>query len=248
MALSGVETVTLHVKSPWMPMWWSAALPGLGHFCQGHYYKGLILLFWETLINYKASLNLAIMYTFTGQFSRASETIDPAWILLYGVVFSFAIFDAYRIAVEQNVLARLEKKQTQRSYQLVSLSSLSINYLQRSNPWIALVWSALFTGFGHLYNKKTIKAAMLVIWMVAIIHLSNVSNSIIATFVGDFDLAHKSVDYQWLLFFPSIYTFAIWDSYNDAVEMNLLFADAQKDYLQRKYGRGQDYHPERSED
>jgi len=29
MALSGIDISILHTKSPWFPMWWSAALPGL---------------------------------------------------------------------------------------------------------------------------------------------------------------------------------------------------------------------------
>ncbi|MFZ5613189.1 hypothetical protein P378_10155 [Desulforamulus profundi] len=60
-------------------------------------------------------------------------------------------------------------------------------------------------------------------WNIAIIYLANMHNAIVATLKGHFNLAQVMVDYQWLLFFPSIYIFAIWDSYNDCLEMNTVF-------------------------
>lgn len=73
-------------------------------------------------------------------------------------------------------------------------------------------------------------------WFVAIIFQSHIYKAIIETFLGHFAMAKQAVDYQWLLFFPSIYVFAIWDSYNDAVETNKLFAEQQKNYLRKVYG------------
>lgn len=236
MALSERDWAVLHNKSPWMPMWWSASLPGLGHLCQGAYFKGLALMSWETLVNFKAHINLAILYTFTGKFKKATEVLDTEWALFYGVIFCFAIYDSYRISVELSTMSRLERQQPRRYYQFMQMSSSGLNYLDRCNPWVALIWSALLTGFGHIYNKKFIKALILLTWTIAIIHFSHINNALIATFNGQFNRANEIVNYQWLLFFPSIYFFAIWDSYNDAVEMNKLFSDAQKSYLKKKYG------------
>lgn len=217
-------------------MWWSAALPGLGHFCQGSYFKALMLMSWEILVNLKAQLNLAIMYTFTGQFEKAREVLDPGWALFYGVIFCFAVFDSYRTSVEMNKLARLERKQPHRYYKLFKMSPYGLNYLDRNNPWVPAAWSALLTGFGHLYNKKSFKGFILLGWAVAIIYFAHMNDAIIATLNGQFNLAKEIVDYQWLLFFPSIYLFAMWDAYVDAVEMNKLFAEEQKKYLRKVYG------------
>ena len=235
MALSGVDISKLHAKTPWMPMWWSAALPGLGHFCQGMYVKGLLLMSWEILINFQAHLNLAILYTFTGQFAKAAETVNTEWVVFYGVVFLFAIYDSYRTGVELNMLARLEKTQKRRAFRLIHMSAVSVNYLERNSPWVAAFWSALFTGFGQIYNKKTLKAIILLVWTAAIINFSHVNDCIVFTLTGRFEQAHDVINYQWLLFFPSIYIYAIWDAYNDSVELNKLFAEAQKNHLRRKY-------------
>ena len=235
MAMSGSDIAILHNKNPWLPMLWSAALPGLGHLCQGAYFKGLMLLSWEILVNLKGHLNQAIVFTFTGQFEKVREVVNPGWALFYGVVFCFAIFDSYRTSVEINKLARLERKQTRRYYKYMEMSSYGLNYTDRNNPWVAAAWSALLTGFGHIYNKKAFKALILLSWTVAIIYFARLNDAIIATFNGQFDRAKETVNYQWLLFFPSIYLFSMWDAYNDAVEMNKLFAEAQKKYLRKLY-------------
>lgn len=235
MALSENNIAILHKKNPWMPMWWSAALPGLGHLCQGSYLKGFILMSWEILVNFKANLNLAIFYTFTGRFDLAKKMLEPEWALFYGVLFFFAIYDSYRIRVELNMFADLERKQSHRYYRIFRLSATGINYLDRVNPWTALIWSALLTGFGHIYNMKLLKALILLGWTVAIIAMSHINSAIIATLTGQFQQVDAIVNYQWLLFFPSIYLFAMWDAYNDSVEMNKAFSEAQKYHLKKKY-------------
>lgn len=117
----------------------------------------------------------------------------------------------------------------------MQMTPYGLNYLHRNTPWVAAAWSALLTGFGHLYNGKAFKAAILLSWTVAIIYLSQLNNGIIATFNGQFDGAKDIIDYQWLLFFPSIYLFAMWDAYNDSVERSKLFVEAQKNYLRKIY-------------
>ncbi|MBU9723381.1 hypothetical protein [Bacillus alkalicola] len=39
------------MKNPWVPAWWSAAFPGMGHIMLGSYVKGFILFTWEFVIN-----------------------------------------------------------------------------------------------------------------------------------------------------------------------------------------------------
>lgn len=235
MAISGWDINIMHLKSPWMPLWWSAALPGLGHLCQGAYLRGLFLMGWEILVNFKAGINLSILHTFNGQFKLVRETFNPEWALFYGVIFFFAMCDSYRLCSEKNVLVRLEKEQPERYFEMMKLTTGGISYLGRANPWVAVTWSALLTGFGHMYNGKALKSLILFGWAVAIIWMAHINDGIIHTFMGEFEKVEESLNYQWLLFFPSIYLFAIWDSYNDAVEMNRLFAEAQKNHLRKVY-------------
>ncbi|AEG58527.1 hypothetical protein Desru_0229 [Desulforamulus ruminis DSM 2154] len=238
MALSDNNIAILHNKNPWLPMWWSAALPGLGHLCQGFYIRGIILMSWEILLNFKGHINLAILYTFTGDFTRATQVLEPRWAIFYGVVFCFAIYDAYRNSVEVNMLARLERKQHQHQYLMMKMSTYGVNFLSKANPWVAAVWSIMLTGFGHIYNNKIFKALILLGWTIAIMYFANLNGAIIQTFLGEFERAKQTIDYQWLLFFPSIYIFGIWDAYNDSTEMSKVFNNVQKSYLKKIYGQG----------
>jgi hypothetical protein len=227
----------LHQKNPWMPMWWSAALPGLGHLCQGFYFKGLNLILWEIVVNFKARLNLAILFTFTGNLEKAREVVNAEWALVYGAIFCFAVFDSYRLATELNLLAAIERRQKKRKYRFIKMTVFGTGYLDRGNPWVAAAWSALLPGFGHIYNMKAVKSVVILIWTLAIIHFSHVNKAIIATFTGEQLKAGALVNYQWLLFFPSVYIFSIWDAYCDAVEMNKLFAEEQSHHLLKKFGK-----------
>ena len=236
MAISPWDRSILHQKNPWAAMWWSAAMPGLGHFCQGVYFKGINLMIWEIVVNFKARLNQGILFTFTGNLEKAREVVNTEWALVYGAIFCFAIFDSYRMGVELNLLASIEKKR-KKKYSFMKMKASGLNYIDRGNPWVAAAWSALLPGFGHIYNMKGFKSIIILGWALAIIHFSHVNDGIILTFTGKFLKAREIVNYQWLMFFPSIYIYSIWDSYNDTVEMNKLFAEEQTNHLIRDYGK-----------
>ncbi|MZP28300.1 hypothetical protein GTO91_00995 [Heliobacterium undosum] len=236
MQMTGISLGIFHKKTPWMAAWWSAALPGLGHLCMGEYLKGLILMSWETYVNMKAHVNMAILYTFTGRFQAARDIIDEGWALVYVSIFCFAIFDGYRMSIELNTFSDLERKQKKRYFTFTHYSIWGVNYLSHKNPWAAAGWSALFTGFGHIYNMKTFKGVILLLWLVTIIFFSHFPQAVIYTFTGRFQEISNLVDYHWLMFFPSIYVFGIWDSYNEAVEMNKLFEEALKRHLRERFG------------
>lgn len=216
-------------------MWWSAALPGLGHLCQGNYLKGLSLMFFEIVINFKAQLNHGILFTFTGNFEKAGEVVDTEWALIYGALLCFAIFDSYRISVELNLIFGIEKYK-KKKYSFMKMKSTGMNYIDRGNPWVAAAWSSLLPGFGHMYNMKAVKGLIILGWFLAIVYFSHVNAGIIATFTGKYLKARAIVNYQWLMFFPSIYLFSMWDAHNDAVEMNKLFAEEQTNHLLKNYG------------
>ncbi|MBC9783764.1 hypothetical protein H1S01_04460 [Heliobacterium chlorum] len=236
MNITGLSIGMYSKKPPWMSAWWSAALPGLGHLCMGEYFKGLILMSWEIFVNLKANLNLAILYTFNGRFNQANEVLHPGWALVYVSIFSFAIFDSYRMCVELNTLSDLERKQKKRYLKFARYSVLGVNYLDHKNPWVAALWSALFSGFGHIYNMKTLKGIILLSWLAVIVYLSNFPMGIIYTFTGRVQEVNSMLNYEWLLFYPSVYIFGIWDSYNDAVEMNKLFEEVFKNHLRETFG------------
>ena len=77
---------------------WSFAFPGLGQFLNRQYFKGVILLALEFLVNVKSNLNLAIVFSFRGDVAASMTTVDFQWLMFYPCLFTYAVWDAYRDA------------------------------------------------------------------------------------------------------------------------------------------------------
>lgn len=81
-----------------------------------------------------------------------------------------------------------------------------------------LLWSIAFPGFGQIINRKYLKAILLIISEFLINVKAGINVVIISSFSGDMHTAINEVNYQWLMFYPCIYLFAIWDAYRDVGE------------------------------
>lgn len=87
-------------RSPIMSLLWSMAIPGFGQLYNGDYLIGLTLISLEFLINVKANLNLAILYSLRGQLSDANYIANFQWLLFYPCVYAFSLWQAYNQARE----------------------------------------------------------------------------------------------------------------------------------------------------
>jgi hypothetical protein len=79
-----------------------------------------------------------------------------------------------------------------------------------------LMWSIALPGFGQFLNKKYIKGIVLLAAEILINVQANFNEVIILSFHGDINAAVQHADYQWLMFYPCLYFFAIWDAFKDA--------------------------------
>ncbi|MBU8878230.1 hypothetical protein BGM26_04390 [Bacillus sp. FJAT-29790] len=79
-----------------------------------------------------------------------------------------------------------------------------------------VLWSIALPGFGQLLNGKFPKGLLLILLEVLINVLSNFNQVIIYSFQGEIQLAIDQTNYQWLMFYPCLYMFSIWDAYRDA--------------------------------
>jgi hypothetical protein len=75
-----------------------------------------------------------------------------------------------------------------------------------------LLWSIALPGFGQLLNHKYIKGILLITLEFLVNVLSNFNKAIILSFQGDILSAIKITNYQWLMFYPCLYFFAMWDA------------------------------------
>ena len=84
------------------------------------------------------------------------------------------------------------------------------------NPSEKILWSIALPGFAQFLNGKLIKGIVIVFLEFLINVQANLNAAIIPSFHGDILNAIELVNYQWLMFYPCIYMFAMWDAYRDA--------------------------------
>ncbi|WP_102345039.1 hypothetical protein [Bacillus sp. Marseille-P3661] len=79
-----------------------------------------------------------------------------------------------------------------------------------------LFWSIAFPGFGQYLNSHLFKGTVFIILEIIVNVMSNFNSAIRFSFLGEIDQAILVTNFQWLLFYPCIYMFAIWDAYRFA--------------------------------
>lgn len=79
-----------------------------------------------------------------------------------------------------------------------------------------LLWSIALPGFAQIVNGKLLKGIFFISLEFLINVQAHLNLVIIESFHGNMAKAIELTDYQWLMFYPCIYMFAIWDGYRDA--------------------------------
>lgn len=79
-----------------------------------------------------------------------------------------------------------------------------------------VLWSIALPGFGQLLNGKLIKGFLFITLEFLINVQSNFNQVIVLSFNRKIMESIEQTNYQWLMFYPCLYMFAIWDAYKDA--------------------------------
>lgn len=80
------------------------------------------------------------------------------------------------------------------------------------------LWSMAIPGFGQFLNKKHFKGIVLVFLEFIINVKANINTAIVLSFLGRTEQAVEASNYQWLMFYPCVYLYSIWDAYRDGSE------------------------------
>lgn len=232
--VSTLGTTQLHLRNPWVIAFWSAMFPGLGHLLLSKYLRGFLLFVWEVLINLKGHINLAIYYSFLGNFEMAKYSLDTKWMLIYIPTYFFAIWDSYRSTVDLNNMYQLAVRE-EAVVKPFKMDSLCINYLDKKPPWSSALWSFIAPGTGQLTINRIITAFYILTWSVVIVYYSNLLPAVHQTWAGNFEQGKAMLNVQWFLNIPSLYFFAAYDAYVNTVESNKLFDWEQSKFLRDHY-------------
>jgi len=232
--LSRFDTMQMHVRHPLIAVWWAMSFAGFGQMMVGSYVKGYVLVLLEIIINVQAKLNLAIIYSFTGQFELAKAIVDTRWLLGYVLVYVYGIWDSYNLTVNTNKLAVLASRE-KAPIDVFKMIPFSINYLDKRVPWVSIFWSFVLPGLGHMYVLRMATGYFLIGFWFVCAYYSRIFQVVQLTLVGDFSQAIAVTDPQWLLFMPSIYGYAAHEAYSSTVELNKIFDTELDEYVEKRY-------------
>ncbi|MBD1383282.1 hypothetical protein [Metabacillus arenae] len=80
----------------------------------------------------------------------------------------------------------------------------------------ALFWSIALPGFGQYLNGHLFKGTVFIFLEILINCFSHFNQVIMYSFLGEIEKATVVAEYQWLMFYPCVYMFAMYDAYKHA--------------------------------
>lgn len=86
----------------------------------------------------------------------------------------------------------------------------------KSKKLEAILWSIALPGFAQILNRNYIKGFIFVGLEIIINVMGNLNTIIVLSFNLRIEEAVAQTNYLWLMFYPCLYFFAIWDAYRDA--------------------------------
>ncbi len=81
----------------------------------------------------------------------------------------------------------------------------------------AVMWSIALPGFAQLLTGNLVKGIFFVILEFLVNVNSHFNKGIMYSFLGETEKAMYVLDYQWLMFYPCLYMFAMWDAYRSVM-------------------------------
>lgn len=78
-----------------------------------------------------------------------------------------------------------------------------------------LFWNIALPGVAQLLNGKYIKGVLFIVLEFLINVQANFNTVILLSFQGEINQAIEQTNYQWLMFYPCLYMFAMWDGYRE---------------------------------
>lgn len=88
--------------------------------------------------------------------------------------------------------------------------------MNRNNKHEKLFWSIALPGFGQILNGEFLKGFLFIALEFLVNVQSNLNGVILLSFHGEIEKAIQQTNYGWLMFYPCLYFFAMWDAYKDA--------------------------------
>ncbi|MGJ9458425.1 hypothetical protein [Oceanobacillus sp. CF4.6] len=93
---------------------------------------------------------------------------------------------------------------------------MGTNLNLKSKKLEAILWSIALPGFAQLLQRNYVKCILFIGLEILINVMGNFNAIIVLSFNLKIEEAIAQTNYLWLMFYPCLYFFAIWDAYKDA--------------------------------
>ncbi|MEN8702249.1 hypothetical protein [Bacillus infantis] len=80
----------------------------------------------------------------------------------------------------------------------------------------SILWSIALPGFSQVLNGQLVKGFLFIALEVLINVMANFNEIIRLSFTGNIEGAIAETNYSWLMFYPCLYFFAMWDAFKGA--------------------------------
>lgn len=84
----------------------------------------------------------------------------------------------------------------------------------------SILWNIAFPGFSQLITGHYVKGILFVVLEFMMNVRGRFNQAIMYSFLGEIDQAEAVINYQWLMFYPCVYMFSLWDAYRSAMSSN----------------------------
>jgi signal peptidase I len=139
------------MKEPWLAVFLTQLLPGIGHIYAGNKAKGVTILLLYVLLGLMILLGLALfLYGDTGRWTILILAIVVASGLLALSLQLYALFNSHKTARIYNSQHHIDPPQA------------------KKKPWLAVFLTLFLPGLGQFYNKSIVKGIVFLIFIVAV--------------------------------------------------------------------------------
>ena len=112
----------LDKRVPWVSLFWSFVMPGLGHMYALRMATGYFLITFWLICAYYSRLFEIVQFTCMGDFAQAITVADPQWLVFMPSIYGYAAYEAYSSTVELNKIFDIELREfIQKRYQAFNL-------------------------------------------------------------------------------------------------------------------------------
>lgn len=101
----------LDKRRPWLSIFWSLVLPGLGHMYIMRMVTGYFLIIFWLVCAYHSRLFQVFHCTLLGDYSQAVAITDPQWFLFLPSIYGYAAYEAYSSTIALNKAFVIEQRE-----------------------------------------------------------------------------------------------------------------------------------------